>query len=442
MQLARALRIGNKEIVAFVGAGGKTTALFRLVDELVAQNRRVIVTTTTRFGTDQIAPGTLRYTDTTSFLARVRDALREHRRVMIVGDDAPENKVAGVLPEFIDHLATLGIADTILYEADGARKLPFKAPAAHEPVIALSTTLVVSVIGATVFDNPLDEKNVHRPEIVAQFAGEKISASVTPEIISRVLTHPQGGLKNIPAGARAVVLVNQVDDDSRLSDARTLAHELLACERIGGVAIGATQNATNPIRETHRRVAAIVLAAGAGTRMGGRIKQLLPWRGKTLIENAIAIATQSVVRETIIVLGAHADNILPVVEKLPVRIVSNPAWAQGHSTSIRAGINALASDIDAAIFINADQPLLTSDVVNRIIQRFRETDAPIIVPIFAGKRASPVLFQRQYFPELAALRDEQGGRELLAKYQAERIEFAEAEYGVDVDTLDDYAKLT
>jgi len=64
------------------------------------------------------------------------------------------------------------------------------------------------------------------------------------------------------------------------------------------------------------------------------------------------------------------------------------------------------------------------------------------VPVFAGKRASPALFQRRHFPELSALRDEQGGRQVLAKYPTERIEFADAHWGMDVDTLDDFAKLT
>ena len=124
-------------------------------------------------------------------------------------------------------------------------------------------------------------------------------------------------------------------------------------------------------RATHRRVAAIVLAAGAGTRMNGRVKQLLPWRGKTLIENTINVATQSDANETIIVLGAHAEAIRPVVEKMDARIVVNREWERGHATSIRAGLNALAPEIAAAVFINADQPFLTGEVINTLIQRYR-----------------------------------------------------------------------
>ena len=190
-----------------------------------------------------------------------------------------------------------------------------------------------------------------------------------------------------------------------------------------------------------KNIAAIVLAAGASTRMGGRVKQLLPWRGKTLIENAIELAMQSQADETLVVLGAHADAIRPVIEKTRARIAVNPQWEEGHATSIRAGLNALAPEIAAAIFINADQPFLTREVINALIQRYRDMDAPIIASVFAGKRSSPVLFDRAYFLELEDLRGEQGGRELLAKYSVARVEFDDARLGIDVDTWDEYANL-
>lgn len=441
MQFHRSLRIQPRDVVAFVGAGGKTSALFRLADELASQGQRVVVTTTTHLGAAQIVQPCLRFATGGDFIARVQTALNEHARVLIVGDDAPENKVAGVPPEFIDELAALKIADAILYEADGARRLPFKAPAAHEPVLAPSTTLLVPVVGANVFNQPLDYSNVHRAEIAAQLAGARLGEPVTPLMIARVIAHSNGGLKNQPQHARAIVFVNQVETDLQLCAARELAKRLLAYKEIGAVAIGAMQ-AANPIRETHRRVAAIILAAGAGTRMGGRVKQLLPWRGKTLIEHAIEIATQSQVNETVVVLGAHFESIRPVVAATSARVVLNRFWEDGQATSIRAGLNALAPEIEAAIFINADQPLLTSDVIDTILQRYRETDAAIIAAEYAGRRGSPVLFDRHHFAELANLQGDQGGRVLFAKYSIERVEFADARLGIDIDTLDEYAKLT
>ena len=444
MKLSQSFRIQPHEIIAFVGAGGKTTAMFRLTDELVTQGKRVVVTTTTRLGADQVGAFNqtpLRYASSPNFIAHVREALANHSQVLVIGDDVADNKVAGVPPEFIEQLAALENIDAVIYEADGARMLPFKAPAPHEPVIASSTTLLVPVIGIAALGALLDNAHVHRAEIVARLAGAQMGETVTPLIAARVITHADGGLKNKPDAARVITLINQVEIDSQLNGARELAHLLLGYDAIDAVSISAVKT-TNPIRETHRRVAAIVFAAGAGTRMAGRIKQLLPWRGKTLVENAIAIAAQSNVNETLIVLGARAEEIRAVIRNAPARIVLNREWENGHSTSIRTGLNALSSKFDAAIFINADQPLLTSAVVSAIIQRYRETDAPIIVPYYAGKRGSPVLFNRKYFPELVSLQGEQGGRELLAKYPVERVEFADASYGYDVDTFEEYSKLT
>ena len=190
-----------------------------------------------------------------------------------------------------------------------------------------------------------------------------------------------------------------------------------------------------------KKIAAIVLAAGASIRMNGRVKQLLPWRGETLIENAIELATQSHTDETLVVLGAHADAIQPFVAKTSARIVINPQWESGHATSIRAGLRALAPEIAAAIFINADQPFLTCEVINALIQCYRDTDAPIIAFVCAGKRGSPVLFDRAYFAELEDLRGEQGGRELLEKYPVACIEFDDTRFGIDVDTWEEYANL-
>lgn len=471
MLILESFRIQPKQVIAFVGAGGKTTAMFRLAEELAAQGKRVITTTTTRIFAAQIklAPFCL------SPLAPLekggwgdlRAALQSHPHILIVGETNAEDKALGVPREFVDQLIALDQVDVVIYEADGARMRPFKAPATHEPVIAASTTLLVPVVGIHALGVPLDEKNTHRPEVIARVANAELGQPITADMIARVVAHPEAGLKEKPRGARVIALVNQVESEEQLGAAREIARRLLESTDIEAVAIGAVENAVRPIRETHRRVAAVITAAGAGTRMQGRIKQLLPWRGKTLIENAIEIATQSEANEIIVVLGAHAEEIqnhlaksgdgYHAVEKssVPVRfaqgaslgarpvIVLNPGWREGHASSIRAALDVLSPQTDAAIFINADQPLLTPTVVNKIIQRYRETDANIIVPSYAGKRGSPVLFRREHFDELRALRGEQGGRELIAQYaeRVQRVEFEDARLGADVDTLEEYERL-
>ncbi|HEX9075262.1 MAG TPA: selenium cofactor biosynthesis protein YqeC, partial [Anaerolineae bacterium] len=415
MLISQALLVRPRDVIAFVGGGGKSTAMFCLADELVAQGKHVVTTTTTRLYAAQTQRDAvlLRYDLTPDFVSHVGEALGVHSHVIIVGDQVEEDKVAGVPPTLVDVLTALEGLDAVLVEADGARRRPLKGPAVHEPVVPAVTTIFIPMVGVTAVGAPLDEEHVHRPELVARITGSQIGQVVTPLTVARLLSHAQGGLKGKPAAARAVVLINQVDDETRLATAHEAARLLLGYREIDSVAIGAVQDSQNPIREVYRRVAAIVLAAGAGTRMGNRVKQLLPWRGGTLIENAVQIATGANVNSTVVVLGARAEEIRAIVGRQPVRVVINPDWEEGHSTSIRAGLRALSPEFDAAIFMNADQPRLAPPILNAIIQRYRETGALIVAPRYGGKRGSPVLFDRAYFAELSGLSGEEGGREVL-----------------------------
>lgn len=187
------------------------------------------------------------------------------------------------------------------------------------------------------------------------------------------------------------------------------------------------------------KLAVVILAAGGSTRMQGHVKQLLPWRGKTLVEYIIEIAQRSRADETLVVLGAHADVVRPVVEKTGARIIVNVEWETGQASSIRAGLKALAPNIAAVIFVNADQPLLTSAVIDALIARYRETGASIIASVFAGRCGNPALFARAHFGELYALQGEQGGRALF-KYPMLTVEFEDAKWGMDIDTWEDYLR--
>lgn len=443
MQLTQAFRINSKQVIAFVGGGGKTTAMFRLADELAAQGKRVITTTTTRIFAAQIerAPQHLFYDAAPDFITRVLTALDAHPHLLIVGAETEDGKVLGVPPKLVDELSARAEVDAILVEADGARMRPFKAPAEHEPVIPDSTTLLVPVIGAPVLGVSLDDDHVHRAEIVARLAGARIGELITPNIAARVIAHVEGGLKDKPLTAHCIVFVNQVETDEQLESARPLARLLLGYAGIDAVAIGAAHaRRADPIRETHRRVAAIVLAAGAGTRMEGRVKQLLPWRGKTLLANAIDLALQSSARQVYVVLGAHADEIRLAIHNTPAQVIVNRDWETGQASSIRAGVRVIPPHIDAAIFINADQPLITPAAIDHVIARYHATDAPIVVSQFAGRRGSPVLFDRAHFAELMQLEGEQGGRELFARHADElaRVDFEDARLGLDIDTPEEY----
>ena len=141
----------------------------------------------------------------------------------------------------------------LITEADGSRMLPFKAPAAHEPVIPAETTLVLVLVGADVLGGPLDAEHVHRPERVSALTGAPLGAPVTPAIVAGVLAHAEGGRKGVPAGARLVVLINKMDALADPAPARETAERLLREPAIEAVLLTALRDENRPVREVFTR---------------------------------------------------------------------------------------------------------------------------------------------------------------------------------------------
>ena len=228
MTLMDALRMTADEVVALVGGGGKTTAMFRLAREVVDKGGSAITTTTTRIFGAQIAlaPAHVPAADLTR--ERVSAALAVHRHVLVIGaTDAGSGKAEGVSLDLFRRLRAWFPGVCLLNEADGSRMRPFKAPADYEPVIPADTTLVVPVVGADVFGKSLDADHVHRPELVSALSGAPLGTPITPAIVARVLAHPLGGRKGVPAGARVVVLINKVESLPDRAPARETAERLL-----------------------------------------------------------------------------------------------------------------------------------------------------------------------------------------------------------------------
>jgi molybdenum cofactor cytidylyltransferase len=253
MTLAEALRMMPDESVALVGGGGKTTAMFRLARETVDRRGRAITTTTTRIFGAQIALAPAHVPAAEATRERVAAALAEHGHVLVIGPtEAGSGKAEGISLDLFHRLRAWFPEACLLNEADGSRMRPFKAPADYEPVIPPETTLVVPVVGADVFGAPLDPEHVHRPELVSALSGAPMGARVTPAIVARVLAHPEGGRKGVPAGARVIVLINKVDALPDRAAARETAECLLREPAIHSVVL-ASVRAEEPVLEVCAR---------------------------------------------------------------------------------------------------------------------------------------------------------------------------------------------
>lgn len=186
-------------------------------------------------------------------------------------------------------------------------------------------------------------------------------------------------------------------------------------------------------------VAAIVLAAGRALRMGEQ-KVLLEVRGRSLIQRVVDAALGSSASETVVVLGHEAGRVRGQLEGRPVTTVVNHDYEHGMSASLRAGIRALECPCDAALFVLADQPFVSSALLDRLIAAFVETRKPIVRPSAGGTPSNPTLMSAALFPEILAQCGDVGGREIVARHPGEvaLVPVDEPRLIVDIDTPAEY----
>jgi xanthine/CO dehydrogenase XdhC/CoxF family maturation factor/CTP:molybdopterin cytidylyltransferase MocA len=189
-------------------------------------------------------------------------------------------------------------------------------------------------------------------------------------------------------------------------------------------------------------IAAIILAAGASTRMG-RPKQLLPsFGGQSLLRRSAIEAVRSGCRPVVVVTGAHAEQSSLQVGDLPVQVIHNPDWAGGMSSSLRAGLTALdaaESGAAAVIVTLCDQPFARAHVLEELVGAYRSSGRGIVASEYDGVLGVPALFARKHFEELAELRSAVGARQLIAAHAGEVVRVPFPEGSIDIDTWEDYS---
>jgi molybdenum cofactor cytidylyltransferase len=190
-----------------------------------------------------------------------------------------------------------------------------------------------------------------------------------------------------------------------------------------------------------RTVAAVVLAAGASTRMG-RNKLLLELDGETLVRRAARAAAEAGVDRVVVVLGHDEQRIRRALEGLPCEIVVNPDHARGAGTSLRAGLRKTAADADAIVIVLADMPFVTAGMIAALVGRYRERGAPLVVSHYGDVQAPPTLCDRALFAELLAMDDEHCGKPVVRAHREEaEVVSWPASALQDIDVPADYDSL-
>jgi molybdenum cofactor cytidylyltransferase len=170
-------------------------------------------------------------------------------------------------------------------------------------------------------------------------------------------------------------------------------------------------------------VAGVVLAAGSSSRMGAN-KLLLPLAGSTLLSRAVATAGAAGLDPVLVVIGHEGERARAELAALRCVPVPNPDHARGINSSLRAGIRAVPDGCQAAVVLLADMPFVTAEMVRAVVERFRESEAPLVLSVYGGVLAPPTLYGRELFPELGALEGEGCGKRVQKRHRDRALEIA------------------
>ena len=438
ISLERALRASKFSSIAFIGAGGKTTALFQLAKEL-AERTPVIVTASSHLGGWQIPlADTHIIVDSPAALEGLENKLEG---ILLITGALDGDRTKPLDAESLNWLNQFGRQHSIplLIEADGSRQKPLKAWAEHEPPIPNFVEQVVQVVGLAGIGQILSPEVVHRVEIFSALSGLRMGENITPDALVRVLTHLDGGQKNIPAGARKTTLLNQADT----TELQSTAHGMIAALLPNFHSIVISSLKQEHIYAVHESIAGIILAAGESTRFG-KPKQLLDWKGQPFVRSVAMTALEAGLSPVVVVVGANGEQVESAVADLNVRVVRNAKWQSGQGSSIKAGINELINFPTAtggAIFLLADQPQITTSIIRALVEKHAAELYSIVAPLVLDQRANPVLFDQVTFADLLGIEGDVGGRAIFHKHKVEYLPWHDDRMLLDVDTPEHYQRL-
>ncbi|MCI4668368.1 MAG: nucleotidyltransferase family protein [Bacteroidia bacterium] len=187
------------------------------------------------------------------------------------------------------------------------------------------------------------------------------------------------------------------------------------------------------------KISCVILAAGQASRMG-RPKQLLPFGEVSLLEHVLNIAFKIDFSEIRIVLGAHKDLILPIVEKLDVHVSINDNWASGMGSSISCAVKDQPKDVEGLVIMLGDQPFIRASHIEALIDTHQQSRKKIVASMYEEKWGVPAFFHESIFEKLSALKEQEGAGKLIKAHKDELALVKNPDAAIDLDTPEDYEK--
>jgi molybdenum cofactor cytidylyltransferase len=187
----------------------------------------------------------------------------------------------------------------------------------------------------------------------------------------------------------------------------------------------------------------VVLAAGSSSRLG-RPKQLLEFRGKTLLAHAVEAAMECAANEVVVILGANEPEVNKALPAGTFDVLVNDGWNEGMASSVRLALQHVQHKMpqaDGMLIVVCDQPFVTAELFNQMLQEQHTTGLPIVACSYAARLGTPALFHLSYFELLAQLQGDTGARKILMEHKA-RVAVVPFEQGMnDIDTPEAYQRL-
>ncbi|MCL5941979.1 MAG: selenium cofactor biosynthesis protein YqeC [Actinobacteria bacterium] len=456
-------RLGPAEVVAAVGAGGKSSLLEVLARHYEREGARVLVTTTTKVrppasGGRPLVLGES-FAELAAILGREGGPLRGDEpgaprtggSSPLVGRRCHGGKVEGLPSDWIRGLRDLPGVAAVLVEADGSAGRPLKAPAAWEPVVPDCAGLVVGTAGLDAQGAFLDEGAVHRPELLAGLLGLPLGSRLPPA--APLLALERGYAAAISPPARFLAFLNKADvapPPAALRAAAARAPFEVWTGSVGRAGQGpwwpeGGEPVLEVLRPADTRPAAIVLAAGLARRMGGD-KVLAALGGGTVLGRVGGAAVGSgACAEVIVVAGVDTDRVGAVLRReLPgggFRVAQNPHPERGMASSLHVGVRALSAARDVLVLLG-DQPFVTAATIARLLEaRRRHPRAAAVGLEWRGSVRPPVVLYRSLLPQILELTGDRGARSLLERYAGAVVGVpAEGRELLDIDEPGDLAR--
>ena len=226
--LAEALGLKKRELISLVGAGGKTTLMYRLAKELSLVKKKVVTTTTTKILEPNPEETNFLFIDSDEM--RIKDFVWRHvhqfGHLTVAREKLGSAKLKGISADLVDDLWTLNEIDFILVEADGSAGRPIKAPRPWEPVIPAETTLVIGILGIDGLGKKLDKENAFYPEGISKITGLSEGEELSSEGLALLITDSEGIFKGAPCSSRVIAFLNKVDILSGVSKAKSISEKI------------------------------------------------------------------------------------------------------------------------------------------------------------------------------------------------------------------------